>query len=164
MKRAHVIASPLRAPVRYQPRRRHQPIAWLLAHLRAPWIDLELASGVPAWKSPTHAARALQLTSDRNRRMLAVGLERLVEDAERPASDFRHTAVIRPCREQVRAALPQILAVGLRLRDRAPMDARGVAGLRVLLTDGAGPCYAGIHPDALKDALQTISQWLDTHH
>lgn len=164
MRRAHDIASPLRAPVRYQPRRRHQPIAWLLVHLRATWIDRALASGAPAWKSPTHAERALQLTSDRSRRRLAQGLERLVEDAERPASDFRNTAVIRPCRVQVREALPQIFAVALRLRDRAPVDARGVAALRLLLTDGAGPCYVDSHPEALKDALLPISQWLDTQH
>jgi hypothetical protein len=85
-------------------------------------------------------------------------------DADRPASDFRAAAVIRPCRAQVREALPQIFAVALRLRDRAPVDAQGVAGLRLLLADGAGPCYVDIHPDALKDALLTISQWLDTQH
>jgi hypothetical protein len=62
--------------------------------------------------------------------------------------------------------LRQIFAVALRLRDRAPVDARGVAGLRLLLADGAGaePCYVDIHPAALKDALLTISRWLDTQH
>lgn len=141
--------------------RRHRPVAWLLAHLRGPWIDRQLAQGIAPWRSPTHAARALQLTTCRRRRALAAGLERLVEEAELPARHFRHSAVTSPCREQVREALPLILAIASRLRDGAPIGARGIAGLRLVITDGAGPCYRRVHRDALKDVLQAISRGLD---
>jgi hypothetical protein len=134
----------------------------MLAHLRAPWIDRELAQGVAPWRSPAHAARSLQLTTSRRRRALAAGLECLVEHAERPAGHFRRSAVIAPCREQVREASPLIFAITARLRDGAPLDARGVARLRAVITDGAGPCYKRSHRDALNDALELASQWLDT--
>ena len=47
--------------------------------------------------------------------------------------------MIRPCREQVREALPAIFAIASRLRDGAPVDAMGVAGLWLLLTDSMAP-------------------------
>ena len=58
-------------------------------------------------------------------------------------------------------ALPLILAIAAKLRAEEPINARGVAGLRFVLSDGAGPCYARISGGALKDALQLISTWLD---
>ena len=135
---------------------------WLLAHLRALWLDRQLAAGVVPWHSKLHAARALQLTSDRSRRALARSLAHLVEHAEMSRIQFRGTAVVIPCREQVREARPVILAMVSRLRASAPVDARGMARLRLLLTDGTGPCYTpGGSPDALAAELQTVDRWLD---
>jgi hypothetical protein len=55
--------------------------------------------------------------------------------------------VIRPCREQVREALPAIFAIASRLRDGAPVDAMGVG---VAPADRQhGPCYNRLHRDAL---------------
>jgi hypothetical protein len=139
---------------------RHPRAARLLAHLRAPWLDRQLAAGVASWHSPTHAARALQLTSARNRTALARSLERLVEQAEEPPTPAR-SAVIEPCRPQVREARPIILTMAFRLRSRSPVAARGMARLKLLLSDGVGPCYAPSRPDALAIELQTVSQWLD---
>ena len=132
-----------------------------MAHVRAPWIDAQLMSGVATWRSPAHAARALQLTGRRRRRTLAAGLDRLVADSARPPGNTSRQTVIEPCREQVLPALPLILAIAAKLRAEGPINARGVAGLRLVLTDGAGPCYARIHGGALQDALQLISTWLD---
>ncbi len=129
--------------------------------MRAPWIDAQLIRGVATWRSPAHAARALQLTGRRRRRTLAAGLERLVADSARPPGHASRQTVIEPCREQVLQALPLILAIAAKLRAEGPINARGIAGLRLVLTDGAGPCYARIHGGALKDALQVISTWLD---
>jgi hypothetical protein len=139
---------------------RHPRAARLLAHLRAPWLDRQLAAGVASWHSPTHAARALQLTSARNRTALARSLERLVEQAEEPPR-FARGAVIVPCRPQVREARPIILTMAFRLRSRSPVAAHGMARLKLLLSDGVGPCYAPSRPDALVIELQTVSQWLD---
>jgi hypothetical protein len=160
MRDTHALCATSFAVERSRPRPR-----WIvrpLARLRAPWwLDRQLAARSVPWRSPAHAARALQLTGDRSRGALARWLERLVEHAERPPARFTISAVVPPCREQVHAALPVILATASRLRSRAPVDARGVARLRALLSDGAGPCYSRADPVALTVALETISQWLD---
>ena len=135
----------------------------LLAHLRALWLDRQLAAGVVPWHSKVHAVRSLQLTSDRSRRALARSLEHLIEHAEMSRSQLGGgSAVVIPCREQVREARPVILATAARLRASAPVDARGMARLRLLLTDGTGPCYTPSgRPDALAVELQTVDRWLD---
>ena len=136
-------------------------MVWLLARLRAFWLDRQLAAGVVPWHSKVHAARSLQLTSDRSRRALACSLEHLVEQADGPPVHWRSAAVL-PCRPQVSEARPVILAIAARLRATAPVDARGMARLRLLLTDGAGPCYTPSgRPDALAVELQTVDRWLD---
>jgi hypothetical protein len=141
-------------------RRSRHPLAPLLARLRAPWLNRQLAAGVEPWRSPVHAARAKQLTGDRTRRMLARGLERLVEQAEEPPSLSR-AAVIHPWRPGVREARPLMLTLASRLRRSAPVDPRGIAALKDLLTDGGGPVYTPGDPDTLKRQLEAIDQWLD---
>ena len=71
------------------------------------------------------------------------------------------SAAVPPCREQVREAMPLILMIASRLRSAEPVDARGVARLRALLSDGSGPCYAPSRPGALTIALQSVSKSLD---
>jgi hypothetical protein len=157
MKAAQAIAWPSAAD---PPRRfRSQLAVRLRARLHAPSLDRELASGIAPWRSPPHAARALALTGGRNRRGLARSLERLIEQAHQPRGLYRG-AVVEPCREQVLEALPVMLGVAGRLRSADPIDARGTARLRILLSDGSGPCYVRIRRNALTDALQEISQWL----
>ena len=160
MKTAHAITWPSAADG--PPSSRSQWTTRLRARLHAPSLDRELASGIAPWRSPLHAARALQLTGDRNRRGLAQSLERLVEHAQQPRSQCRG-AVVYPCREQVLEALPPLLTVAGRLRSGDPIDARGIARLNILLSDGSGPCYVRIRRNALTDALQEISQWLTVH-
>ena len=160
MRSAHALGSPGARPAGLQPRWMGQRVGWLVAHLRAARLDRQLAAGSVPWRSPVHAARALQLTSDGYRRGLARSLERLVEQAEQPRGPFKGP-VVQPCREQVRAALPLMLTIAARLRDPAPVDARAIARLCALLSDGAGPCYTPSDPGALTGALETISQWLD---
>jgi hypothetical protein len=157
MKTAHAIPWPSAAdpPTNF----RSQLAARLRARLHAPSLDRELASGIAPWRSPLHAARALALTGERNRRGLARSLERLIEHAQRPRGQYRG-AVVEPCREQVIDALPMLLGIAGRLRSADPIDARGIARLRILLSDGNGPCYVRIRRNALTDALQEISQWL----
>ena len=142
-----------------RPRSRH-PLAPLLARLRAPWLNRQLAAGVEPWRSPVHAARARKLTGDRTRRMLARGLERLVEQAEEPRSVPR-VAAIQPWRPGVREARPLMLTLASRLRGSAPVAPRGIAALKDLLTDSAGPVYTLGDPTTLKRQLEVIDQWLD---
>jgi len=122
-------------------RRRYEPLMSLLARASAPRLDRQLASGTPPWRSPVHVTRALQLTNTHRRQLLALGLERLVSDSQRVPRGPRLGGAVAPCRAQVTEALPLILGLIARLRDRTPVDARGMAQLSQLLTDGAGPCY-----------------------
>jgi hypothetical protein len=157
MKTAHAVVWPSAAD---PPRGfRSQIAARLSARLHAPSLDRELASGIAPWRSPRHAARALALTSARNRRGLARSLERLLENAQVPRSQYRGAAIY-PCREQVIEAMPALLTIAGRLRSADPIDARGIARLNILLSDGTGPCYVRIRRNALTDALREISQWL----
>jgi len=153
-----------RSRVRHRPAHRQRLrgaslLASLRARARAPWLDEELAGGVESWRSPTHAARALQLTSDRHRGLLADWLERLIAEASSQPSAL--SAKVRPCREQVMSGLPEMLMVAERLRSHTPLDAGAVVRLRRLLADGAGPCYQRIRPTALKEALAEIAESLD---
>jgi hypothetical protein len=83
----------------------------------------------------------------------------LVERTEEPIKRGR-TAAVQPCREQVRDALPEIMAIVGCLRSAEPIDAHGVVLLRALVSDGGGPCYANQHPAALTEALREVSTWL----
>jgi hypothetical protein len=112
----------------------------VVARVLAPRLDRELAGGIAPWSSSAHAARAVQLTSARARRALARSIERLIEDVEKPRSRFV-SAVISPCAAQVRHATPLILTLASRLRSAEPVNARGIAQLSRLLSDGGGPYY-----------------------
>ena len=140
-------------------RRRETHYDRIVARLLAPRIDRDLAQGTPSRSTVTHAARAMQLTSNRSRHSLARSLELLVERAEQRAPSCMSAAVA-PCREQVRNALPEIRAISAWLRTAEPIDARGVAMLRAVLGDGGGPCYVRSHPAALTGRLQEVSRCL----
>jgi hypothetical protein len=141
------------------PRGAPSPLTALRARMRSWRLDRELASGAAPWSSPLHAARALQLTSGRRRRSLARSLESLCAAAEQHRTP-RLTASVPPARDQVHEARRQLLAIAATLRSGGPVDARGVARLWTMLTDGNGPCYRSTHPAALAEALQTASRWL----
>jgi hypothetical protein len=147
-----------------EPRARHHS-PWrnhLVAHARGRRLDRDLAAGIATWRSPTHAARALQLTSPRNRRQLARSLERLLEHADDPRIYFM-SAVVTPPRRQVREARSLIVEIVSRLRSRDPVDAPGVARLATLLRDGAGPCYSRSQAGALTTALENVTSSLDVY-
>jgi len=131
----------------------------VIARMLGRSLDRELAAGVSARASRAHAARAGQLTADRTRRAVAHALDRLIDQAERPPSRFRITAT--PCAEQVREAEGMIRAIAVRLRSAEPLDARGVARVKTLLSDPTGPCYASGGADALTVALHDVSKSLD---
>ena len=92
-------------------RRRGTRCDRIVARLLAPQIDRDVAQGTPSWSTPTHPARAMQLTSSRSRH----SLELLVERAEQRAPSSMSAAVAL-CREQVRNALPEIRAISAWLR------------------------------------------------
>lgn len=146
-------------------RRRRKPTLEdrLIARMLARWLDREIADEWGASLSQAHAARAQQLTREHTRRSVARALDRLIERAAnpRPASLI---AGVPPCREQVREATPLIVAIAARLRAGEPLDPRGVARLKTLLSDRRGPCYEPTGPDALAVALDRVWELLDVGH
>jgi hypothetical protein len=122
-------------------------------------LDRELAAGASAQLSGAHEARAQQLISVRTRRAVANHLDRLIERAESPPARFQ--IVAGPCCEQVRQAPEMIRATAVLLRSEEPVEARGVARLKTLLSDPMGPCYtpgpAGTFTVALRDIAGSLT-------
>jgi hypothetical protein len=129
----------------------------LQARVHAMSLDHELAAGVATWRSPRHAARAVQLTGQRYRASLADGLDRLLAEARRPARYHRLSAAVPPCRASVLGCASQMVDLSAALRSEAPVSAEAVAGLRVLLCDGAGPVYNASRGGELQRALRRIT-------
>jgi hypothetical protein len=147
---------------RSQPR---QPgrLASVRARLHREALDRELASGIAPWRSPPHAARALQLTSARRRESYAQGLERVLaetEQAGKPLLGTRFSSVVTPDAAAVMLCAPLIWEIVSTLRAAAPVSAEGMARLRALLCDGAGPLYCAGHGEQLRQALEHIARWL----
>jgi hypothetical protein len=131
----------------------------LIARMLARSLDEELARGMGASLSEAHAARAAQLTGERTRRAVARSLDKLAERAQNP----RPTSLIavKPCREQVRDAMPLILQIRSRLLSREPLAPRGIACLKKLLSDRCGPCYERSETKTLTLALQEVMDLLE---
>jgi hypothetical protein len=136
------------------------PLVRVSARLRAHALDRRLADGIEATCSPVYAARSWRLTREKPRQALARSLERLVEEAEEPAR-LAFSTVVRPSRVRVQNARPELLMLAAALRSDEPLPPRGIAALRVLLSDGGGPLYRNGDPETLKKQLQTIAAWLD---
>jgi len=132
----------------------------LIARMLAPWLDDELARGMGASLSAAHAARAAQLSGERVRRAVARSLDKLVERVHdpRPRSLIKS---VPPCGEQVRDAMPLILAIRSRLLSQEPLAARGIACLKRLLGDRCGPCYVPSDTNTLTQALQQVLDLLE---
>jgi len=135
-------------------------LASLRARLRHESLDRELAGGIAPWRSPVHAARALQLTNGRRREAYADGLERVLAETERARRRTRFSPVVMPDAAAVMLNAPLIWEIISMLRARAPVSAEGMARLRALLCDGAGPLYCAGRNEDLRQALEHIARWL----
>jgi hypothetical protein len=133
----------------------------LRARLRHESLDRDLAGGIAPWRSPAHAARALQLTTGRRRESYALGLERVLAEIERTGGiSPRFSGVVMPDPAAVILCAPTIWEIVGTLRAPAPVSAEGMARLRALLCDGAGPLYCAGNAEQLRQALEHISRWL----
>jgi hypothetical protein len=124
----------------------------LAARLWAASLDQELADGADPAECPQLAARAAYLTCPETRARLAAIVERFVTAAELPARAGR----VHPARGGVRANRERMLELAARLRDDAPVYARGVAEAKLMLSDGAGPAYLDGHGEALSRQLTEV--------
>ncbi|HEX4283181.1 MAG TPA: hypothetical protein VHZ27_20600 [Solirubrobacteraceae bacterium] len=133
------------------------------ARVRANRLDTELARGAP----PTHVALALRaqdLGERRTRQRLSRSVRRILDDArtDRPLSLAR----VPTQRREVLVAARELERIAETLLTPGPVAASGVAQVRLLLIDGAGPLYSRDAPGALRvaatralDALEPAFQW-----
>jgi hypothetical protein len=130
----------------------------LAARLRADSLDRLLAAGQSPDSDAVLTLRARELLSLRTRRAMARSLRRLYRKPERrPAL----VPAVPPARDQVLNARPALTQLADRLDGDEPVDVRGVALTRLLLTDGAGPLYhrmrAADLPRAAGEAIEALN-------
>ena len=111
----------------------------VIAELFATRFDKQLVAGVAPEPGSVLAAHVSRLASGGERRKLAEALHHSVCEAH--SRRTRMSATIPVDRSAVAAAVGLIDQVVLRLTGPRPVSARGVARLRLLLSDGAGPMY-----------------------
>ena len=117
----------------------------IAARLRQGMLDRTITDGADPSASPLIAARTMQLAGNSTRARIAGALERLAESANKP----RGRARILPSRAAAIANEQELLGLAAMLRDDRPLNARGVAMLNMIVTDGAGPAYTDQRGDAL---------------
>lgn len=111
----------------------------LAARLRAGRLDRLLGVGVPAAAGSALAAHEARLTSATEREAIARSLRRCVADATGQGVLLSSRVPLHT--PNIKAAEDLIDAITLRLHSPRPVSARGMARLRQILADGAGPLY-----------------------
>jgi hypothetical protein len=119
--------------------------ARVMAWLWAGKFDRMLAVGVPAPAGSALAAHSARLTSAHEREAIARSLRRTVHDAHDGDAPLSSRVPLNV--PNIVAAEDVIDAVTLRLHSPRPVNARGMARLRQLMADGAGPMYRYGHGD-----------------
>ena len=113
------------------------------ARLCAAHIDAALAEGADPWSRPELLERASRLVALGERRKVAGELEQLVTTAE---IGWYLPSSVRLRRRAVLGERRRLVALAARLHAPAPVPAAVVARLRLLLTDGSSPVFAGGRP------------------
>jgi hypothetical protein len=114
-------------------------VARVTARLRAYQLDRQLAVGVPAPAGSALAVHQARLTSVAEREAIARALRLAVGDARAGATPRSSRIPVDP--SNIAAAEDLIDAITLRLHSPRPVSARGMARLRVVMSDGCGPLY-----------------------
>jgi hypothetical protein len=116
--------------------RLHERIA---ARWRAHVLDAQLACGVAPEASAALALRAHDLGEPRVRLALARGVQRALDEARSPHPPRPSRVPV--FKAEVMAAADQLDELAKRLRGPGFLASRGLAGVRLLLTDGRSPLY-----------------------
>jgi hypothetical protein len=114
----------------------------IAARVHTDRYDRMLAVGAPALAGSGLAVHSARLASTAEREAIARTLRRVVEETHRPPNvpaglRFRIAAY----RNNVEGTEEIIDAITLRLHSPRPIGVRGMARLRVLLSDGTGPMF-----------------------
>lgn len=114
--------------------------ARLAARVFARRYDMQIENGVPAIPGSALAAHTARLTGTREREELARALRAVLRRGKEPRGGAL-TARLPLQYTRIVAAEDIIDELTLRLHAPMPVRARGMARLRILLGDGAGPLY-----------------------
>ncbi len=136
----------------------------LEARWRAHFLDAQLARGVAPEAGAALALRAHDLGEPRTRLALARGVQRVLDEARFPQRPSRSRVPI--CKAEVVAAADELDELAKRLRGPGLLASRGLAAVRLLLTDGCGPLYLRGTGGELRvavsrafDALEPTTEW-----
>src|SRR5215210_2049509 len=119
--------------------RRPSLLARVTARLRAYHLDRQLAVGVPAPEGSALAVHQARLISGAEREAIARALRQAVQYAR---SGVNPLASRIPVHASNIAEVEDVIdAITLRLHSPRPVSARGMARVRLVLSDGCGPMY-----------------------
>lgn len=130
----------------------------LLVAVAAAKLDRQLADGVRQDASPALSRRARMLTDPTAREQLGRQLRRIVRDAHQRAMPGPRVPLNRA---RVLESEDDLALLASRLQSPSRVSVRGVAKVRLLLTDGRGPLfYSRSATDldaAVRDATTALS-------
>ena len=156
--RTHIVQNP-RNPEQLVVRRDRR-WARVVARALASSLDRQLAAGRSPESTHLLATRASQLVSAVMRRELVQNIEHLLELANRPAGVRSPRVLAR--RQAIIDVEPDLRTMLTKLAIPLPTSARGVAIVRMLLTDGTGPLYNQRNPTSLRDAVRDAAAHLES--
>ena len=131
--------------------RRYGPRQRLEARLRAWTLDAALARGACPDSSVVLSLRARTLISRRMRHQLSRRLRHVLSLAQRPSRPPHWTVPV--CRREVTRARAEVEALADRLISPDPVEATGVARVKMLVSDGSSPMYYRPRAAELEQAL-----------
>lgn len=135
------------------------PRVRLEARLHAWSLDVALAAGVSPDSGAALSLRAHGLIGARCRARLSREITDILRRADQARSPFDPTVPL--CRGKVRGAGAALEALADRLQSPDPVEARGIAQVRLLLTDSSSPLYSQPHADDLRDVVRTALDALE---
>src|SRR4051812_73592 len=138
--------------------RRAGPVARLMAHCRKATLDRALANGASPEASVALELRARTLISPNTRLALLSNVETLVTITQRPAPLGSRWAIVSTAR--VRRVATELDRLAAALSEPRPAAVRGIALVRMLLTDGDSPLY-GSAVGAVGDLQSAIQLAID---
>jgi hypothetical protein len=123
------------------------------ARLRAAELDRRLAAGAAPESGPELMLRARRLLRRSERRRLARTLRALVRAAAHPRPG---PATPPLARKQVLESAGELERLAATLDATGPVSVRGIALVRLLLTDGSGPLYLASRGGRLESAIESV--------
>jgi hypothetical protein len=120
------------------PRSRRRRWLTFWAQLQSHKLDAQLAAGTAPESTDLLFAHARHIARPRSCAVLASSLRRIVVDPQRPRTRSNRVPV---ARDEVSSARREMVALADRLQRPGPIQARGVAQIRLLLGEGSGPIY-----------------------